>query len=196
MKFTDLNLDCLEIVLEYLNLIDLLNVADTNKRLNKAAELVFVREKIKHGSKYVTFGNTKILRDRSFKITREEIYIDDLKTSLQLLRCVGRVVSKIKFNKLRGMSRNQCEIDCQVATYINKYCTEHLNQFEFPNVFCPRIDMVMLTHIKFSKLTGLLDKKWEEMAKNRSKKRSMRRIEMLNCKPIIQSNSYNKKSYN
>lgn len=47
MKFTDLNFDCLEIVLEYLNLIDFLNVTDTSKRLNKAAELVFARMEMK-----------------------------------------------------------------------------------------------------------------------------------------------------
>lgn len=154
MKFTDLNFDCLEIVLEYLNLIDLLNVADTSKRLNKAAELVFARE---NGNKNVTFGNTRILRHRSFKITHEEIYIDDLKTSLQLLRCVGRVVSKIKFNKLTSMVENQAKLDDQLVTYTNRYCAEYLNQVECSYVCCSRNSILYFFDFNFPKFTRLLD---------------------------------------
>lgn len=77
MKFTDLNIDCLEIVLEYLELIDLLNVADSTKRLNKVAELVFAR---KHGKKDVNFGGTQVSQNRSFRISPFTIDIEDLKT--------------------------------------------------------------------------------------------------------------------
>lgn len=44
MKLTNLNIDCLENVFEYLKLGDLISVAAANKRLNKAAKFVFARE--------------------------------------------------------------------------------------------------------------------------------------------------------
>lgn len=123
MKFTDLNIDCLEIVLEYLELIDLLNVADSTKRLNKVAELVFVRE---HGKKDVNFGGTQVSQNRSFRISPFTIDIEDLKTGLQLLRCVGGAVSEININASSDFY-DPPEIDAKICYYISKYCAKHLN---------------------------------------------------------------------
>lgn len=44
MRLTDLNIDCLETILEHLKLGDLLNVADANKRLHRAACSTFVEK--------------------------------------------------------------------------------------------------------------------------------------------------------
>lgn len=52
MKITDLNIICLEDIFEYLDVLNLLNVADSNKRLNFAARFVFRR---KHGKMSVAF---------------------------------------------------------------------------------------------------------------------------------------------
>lgn len=41
MKIDDINIDCLEHVFNYLSLMDLINVADANKYLRRAAALVF-----------------------------------------------------------------------------------------------------------------------------------------------------------
>lgn len=43
-KITDMNVDCLEMVFEHLDLPDLLNVADSNKELRSAAGIVFNRK--------------------------------------------------------------------------------------------------------------------------------------------------------
>lgn len=41
MKLTDLNIDCIQSILEYLPYADLSNVADSNKRLLHAARFIF-----------------------------------------------------------------------------------------------------------------------------------------------------------
>lgn len=62
MKITDLNFDCLETILEYLHFIDLMNVADSTKRLNEAAVLVFAR---KYGKKIVGISVKKMSRNQA-----------------------------------------------------------------------------------------------------------------------------------
>lgn len=44
IKLTDLNIDCLKNIFEYLNFRDLLSVASSNKRLNHATKFIFDRE--------------------------------------------------------------------------------------------------------------------------------------------------------
>lgn len=133
MKFTDLNFDCLENVLEYLKLIDLLNVADTSKRLNKAAELVYAQ---KYGKKKVRFGDMTDARvsegDHGIEITGKHININDFKTDLQLMRCVGSVISSIEFLFLKNAERNlgiREKIEFGLFSYINIYCAEYLKEF-------------------------------------------------------------------
>lgn len=133
MKFTDLNLDCLENVLGYLDLINLLNVADSTKRLRKAAVLVFAR---RNGSKIMVFGWLRMSRERLVNESSKNEYADatiliiDLKTALQLLRCFGCVISKIQSISHKNTIGVQPEIFRELFIYINKYCTEHLNQLE------------------------------------------------------------------
>lgn len=128
MKLTYLTFDCLEYVLDYLDLTDLVNVADSTKQLNRAARLVFMR---KYGDWAVTFSDIKMAADQPFEITGGEIECKTLKASLQLLRCVGPVVSKITFNG--GQIREQdidnvSEIIYKLFTYINNYCAEYLKE--------------------------------------------------------------------
>ena len=58
MKLTGLNIDCLENILEYLELGDLLNAATSNKRLNQAANFIFDRE---HSKKMFRFESIRLL---------------------------------------------------------------------------------------------------------------------------------------
>lgn len=48
LKLTTINDDCKEAIFKFLNLIDLLNIAETNKQLNTAVCAVFKR---KYGNK-------------------------------------------------------------------------------------------------------------------------------------------------
>lgn len=44
MKITDLNIDCLEAILDRLKFQDFVNAADSNKRIKHAAEFLFLRK--------------------------------------------------------------------------------------------------------------------------------------------------------
>ncbi|XP_055319988.1 uncharacterized protein LOC129577270 isoform X1 [Sitodiplosis mosellana] len=139
MKFDALNFDCLESVLEYLELIDLLNVADSTKRLKKAAELVYAR---KYGDKGVWLRNIRISPDRLFFIKdASTMIIEDLKTALKLLRCVGREISKLVMIMLLPGVFSKVNIDKlskrdqRLFTYINDYCAEYVkNIIIYPSV--------------------------------------------------------------
>lgn len=139
MKFIELSFDCLEEILEYLTLIDLLNVADSSKRLKKAAELVYAR---KYGKEDVEFKTIRISSHRLFEIDdKSNIIIEDLKTSLQLLRCIGCVIFSITFSSLPTTRMTtedieiQLKIDSKILIYINNYCTVYLKKFAlFPSV--------------------------------------------------------------
>lgn len=121
MKIIALDFDCLEYVLEYLELTDLLNVADSCKRLNKAAELVYAS---KYGDKTVCIMKSR--RDSYYiRIQDHGIYIlNELKTTLQLLRCFGCVVSKINLNII--CVNEELEKLMHIFSYINKYCAAYL----------------------------------------------------------------------
>lgn len=117
-QIIDLTIDCLEEIFEYLDLHDLLNVADSNKRLNKAAGLVFSR---KHGNKYV------LNRERPSywgfpEKDGEYLGITDNCSSLRLVRCFGHSISGISIDCFMC---NQ-EFYTELFRYVNKYCTQSL----------------------------------------------------------------------
>lgn len=130
MLFTDLDFDCLEYVLEYLELPDLLNLADSTKRLRKAAELVYAR---KYGKKWLQFREVTNVPDQPFQLTDKAIDCQGLKMSLQLLRCFGPAISTIKLGKIETEHPNPSQMDHRIFTYINEYCAEYLSEFLLPN---------------------------------------------------------------
>lgn len=138
MKFNDLAFDSLEIVLNYLGLIDLLNVADSTRRLRKAAELTFAR---KYGEKFIRFHKMEISPNESFEVTRNEIEINSLKIGLQLLRCIGPSVFKIEITSSMWYSganekldNTQYQIDRKLCAYINNYCAKYLKELSIDSM--------------------------------------------------------------
>lgn len=91
-KITDINTDCLEHIFKYLTLSDLLNVSDASKYFKDAADFAFTA---KYGKKAVTIGK---IRTRLASMRNSCLEIDDLKTSLQLLRCFGHLIRDLKIN--------------------------------------------------------------------------------------------------
>lgn len=55
-KITNLNTDCMEIILKHLKLSDLLNIADSSKEFYSAACLVYKRQ---YANSYIIFNSTK-----------------------------------------------------------------------------------------------------------------------------------------
>lgn len=94
MKLTDINIDCLEKILEYLEFGDLLSAASSNKRLNKAAHYILIRKK---WHKSVLLISIRISRKRLIKFKYHWIEINDLKTSLQYIRCFGHLIYEVDF---------------------------------------------------------------------------------------------------
>lgn len=126
LKLTDLNIDCLEHVFRYLNLSELIAVADANQRLNIAAKLIFLR---KYSGKTVEFQGIHLSRNRRIKFEKDNfgnIHIGDLRTCLTYLRCFGHLIAHVTFRFATG--RNNLEHELRVIDYINEYCSGSLTE--------------------------------------------------------------------
>lgn len=124
-KLTDVNTDCLQIVFNYLNLRDLLNIADANKYVKSAAELIFVRI---FGKKTIFLRVMFAYSEEMLEMSQQKIEINALKTSLQLMRCFGALISKLEYDySIESFPKHRNELDW----YINKYCAESLTDIEF-----------------------------------------------------------------
>lgn len=124
MKLTDLIIVSLENVLEYLALGHLLNAASSNKRLNQAANFVFVH-RYHINKRRVRFQEFQVSRHRQFKCDYCDsycIWICDLKTSLQILGCFGQLIPTIRiyFSNQEEPTQNH------IIDYMNKYCSDPL----------------------------------------------------------------------
>lgn len=126
IKLTDLDIDCLECVFEYLELGDLLNVTDSNKRLRNAANFVVDR---KYSNTYFIFQNIHLSQNRSVEIKKNPkdfpqlkycITVRDLKTSLQFLRCFGYLKAYMEFDLSLP---KPSELDQHLINYCNEYCS-------------------------------------------------------------------------
>lgn len=116
MKLTGLNIDCLENILEYLDFGDILTAANSNNRLNKAANYIFVR---KYCQK-VIFDNIVLIPQDQFHINNEFIKFFDFKTSLQFIRCFGHLVFDI------NLVQNEPKLDQHIIKYLNEFCFKSL----------------------------------------------------------------------
>ncbi|XP_055325801.1 uncharacterized protein LOC129579659 [Sitodiplosis mosellana] len=120
MILTDLNIDCLEGILEHLKYQDLLNVADSNGRLRHASKFVFVEKYANYEFKFDSDANC---RDKDVYPSRlGKLNIEDLKTVLQTLRIFGSLITRI---------------DCivmerpYITDYINEFCSETVSDIRF-----------------------------------------------------------------
>ncbi|XP_055308303.1 uncharacterized protein LOC129572383 [Sitodiplosis mosellana] len=125
MKITDMNLICLEECFEYLQLKDILSVADTTKRLRKAAQGVYLR---KYGEKTtIEYSYNQLWLCRTNK---PSIKFDDLKTPLQLLRCFGHMIHDMEIN-FEKSNRGRVQ---KLLMQLNEYCAESLIKLTFIGV--------------------------------------------------------------
>lgn len=122
-NITDVNIDCLERIFERLALTDLLNIADYNHHLRKAAELVFIR--LKYGKRLVKLEDYTHFENGLTVETDDKIYIKDVKTCLRYLRCFGHLMAKLTFH-IRSKSNSS-----YIGEYLSEYCANTLNEITF-----------------------------------------------------------------
>lgn len=133
-SITNINYDCLERIFDFMDLKDLLNTAQTCKRLQLAAAAKFGYE---HGSKLVFFEceDDGFLIRRHFRmhipdhqmvrakisVRHNSVIVTGLKLQLPFLRCLGAKISHLHFEKSH----------CKIAfdQYINQYCADTLKSF-------------------------------------------------------------------
>lgn len=113
LQISDVADNCLLDIFEHLSLVDLLNVSDTNKRFKQLAEMVFIRKRNKmrvesRAEKFnVSIANIGIkiirvgTRPYSGRMVADDLSIvQDLKSSLQLLRCFGHHVDSLECSNI------------------------------------------------------------------------------------------------
>lgn len=124
-KLSDINLHCLEKILEYLSFADLLNVCDLNQTLQNMASSVFKR---KFSNKKVHISDMIRTPYRIYEVN-DDIRVRDLKSIFQILRCFGNSIKILEIcgdrypfqfynrqNRLANMNQHR------VVCYVNEYC--------------------------------------------------------------------------
>lgn len=122
MKLTEVNIDCLTTVLDHLDFFDLVNAAASNKHLKYAAQMVYGR---KYGRKVISFQThsqsyVHTSHAQFNEHTSKKIGIEDLRTTLLLLRCFGHLMKEIEYYPVNDKSQPH------ITGYINKFCAETL----------------------------------------------------------------------
>lgn len=177
MKITDLTIDCLEEIFDYLDLQDLLNAADANKRLNRAAQFVFLR---KHENKLVR------IYDRSEYIRHggKYIHIGDISICQRFFRCFGGTFSDLEICFDTG-----CQ-STEVFHLLHEYCSQSINKLhiqghdrlvimDFHKSF-PKIETMILSHCVLGKQLNHIEENFPKI----------RRLELIQSKTseFIESN--------
>lgn len=138
MKLTDVKIVCLEEILEFLDIKDLLNAADANKRLRRAATSVFEREygKMpwimeqlpKHPDPLREISLSWDYRDLFYIDESTDTYfIEKRKLAFQLVRCFGSLLPSINcFYQYPGVDRDEgiSDVEYQFINYIYEFCSE------------------------------------------------------------------------
>lgn len=110
-KLTEMNLDCIEYILERLNFMDLLNVAQSNKILNLVSCTVFLRRYRRDN--WLCLEGSEFRRNLRLVVwqhgSRTKFIPRDTRTGLKILRHFGHLFSGIKIN-YRNMSSKERQL--------------------------------------------------------------------------------------
>lgn len=124
LKLTNINRDCLEHMFEYLNLCDLLNVADSSKSLRVAAGLVYHRK-----FRQQTVQLYQMISNLPGHIYNEHgtPYIGGLRTCLRFVRCFGSHISKLEITYCHSSRKDNNYLD----RYVNEFCADTLIELNY-----------------------------------------------------------------
>lgn len=140
MNLTDIGIDCLEQTFVKLEFKDLLSVADVNQQFRKAAIYAFNRKYSQ--KKFHINGNRKKLQlvdeldGLAYYIgCKGLLYIPDLKTIAQTLRCFGTKIFDITFF-YGAIPFSFDESSYSIFNYINRYCSDSLTKINLFSAEC------------------------------------------------------------
>lgn len=121
IKIIDINMDCLEHILKRLSIDDLLNVADSNKRMREAAAFTLA---FKYKILWLTIKNIRISsQSKIICFHRGRFSISNVRTCLRFLRCFGNMTGLL-YIYYNGADDEHCAV---IDQYLNKYCAETLS---------------------------------------------------------------------
>lgn len=149
MKFADLNIDCLEAILDYLEFKDLVNAADSNKRINHAAKFIFARKYRKYVMEISggpSFLWAELDKPAVFQFVRKRLAIYNLKLALTTLRCFGCVMKKITIP-----CYNESYVQ-YIAAYTNQFCAGSITEISMWNIPEDVLDNFKKPFIRIEKL--------------------------------------------
>lgn len=127
MKITELGIDCLEKIFRNVCVADLLNLADSNKDLGRAAELTFA---LQHGKKSVEIGGLGSCPKVWYVCEDiQVIHTTFTKRTLQMLRCFGHLISKLEINIAKRYFEPSCVSFDSLIAYVEEFCMESLSAF-------------------------------------------------------------------
>ncbi|XP_055323958.1 uncharacterized protein LOC129578821 [Sitodiplosis mosellana] len=149
-KITDVNQFCLGQIFMYLNLEDLLSVADANKYLKRATYTIFMQ---KYAGKSVKIDVGNLVSRPLFRPSPgmrhicirpeetkygpvydelsdvgEEINILKLKTIFQMLRCFGPIIKKLHFMYGFDWFGDGYKTHHRIMEYVSEFCAESLTK--------------------------------------------------------------------
>lgn len=129
IRITDLKIGHLVKILRYLDLNDLLNLANSNKYLKRAAECVFLE---KYGHKKVWLYKIRPSSLQKYSV-HSNLLIKDFKMSLYVVRLFGHLISELEISEdedfkkhFHQVSQTYQMIYKHLFNYINHYCCRFL----------------------------------------------------------------------
>lgn len=136
VELTDVNMDCLERIFGFLDLVSLLNIAETSRQFQQPAEFVFSR---KFSRKWIVIDRIHISRTRMINIQPNFVELIDFKSILQTIRLFGGLVKRLKLkgDDLENFPGQSIDFIAKsiglMSFYIAFYCTSSSELVEFIN---------------------------------------------------------------
>lgn len=151
-RIIDLKIKSLHKIFNYIDMKDLLNVADSNSHLKRAAECVFVEK----------YDNEKLwlyqVRERSKNKLCEKSSkpSSPTKITLQMLRLFGHLISNLEisedmpFDKLSELQRRTYR---HIFRYVDTYCSSYLTELTLVMVPSDALEELKKSFIRLKTIT-------------------------------------------
>lgn len=123
-ELTELQIDCLIHIFDYLSFGDFSNIADTCKYLKSVVELMFTS---RYSKKIFHLCELNLLCSR-YVLVENEVVVRDLRRDLQLLRCFGHLIQRLRISNLSDIDYER------VIMYLNENCVNSLSEINIHTI--------------------------------------------------------------